>query len=143
MFRVYLAIYSRVFVSSKRRNWPLINASERTSQRQKCKRIDTAEGLPRTNERKERASPVEFCVLLFPLLPLPLAYRGGPSHARTTFRRGHCFSRWTVRSYSHERFQTFPSNTPPRAVLFLAACWRMQPASCTSVARASFRCIQT
>jgi hypothetical protein len=41
-------------------------------------------------------------------------------------------SRWTLRSYHHERFQAFPERHR-HAALFLASCWRKQPTSCTSV----------
>lgn len=58
------------------------------------------------NEREERASPVEFRVLLV-----------------TRFHR-HCLR--TVRSYSHERFQAFPSdtNTSRYSWLRVGACSR-------------------
>lgn len=81
-----------------------------------------------TNVREERASPVEFRVLLV-TWPSPPYLPPQTSPLDSPF----ILSRTIPGIPGRHR----------RVALFLAACWRIQPASSTSIACASFRCIQT
>lgn len=90
------------------------------------KRIDSR--LFSMNEGKERASPVEFHVLLVTRPSLPyLVPQTLPLDSPFILSR------------------TIPG-IPERhrhVSLFLAACWRMQPASCTSLDRLRFLPVHT